>query len=359
MPHRTFKIPLANLGLAAVSLLLAAFGAEAAYRIFLGLRLRSSVEPGQESLRSEYHRVLGWRNVPGQSSKGIYTDRYGFRVGDRGEIDRKLTAKVIAALGDSFTYGDGVKGSKAWPNLLDARLCGQGYHALNMGVCAYGIDQMYLHHREMEDTLHPQVVLVGVVSWDIQRAGKPHWKKGGRQKPMFVFEDGRLHLTNVPVPFDPTAEKSALRWQDIVFDFGQLYLLDRLDPRRREPEYVDIPAELLQAEGIELNRYAASAFISQKILEKWSEEVEGRGKIFAVVFMPTKKEVDYYHSYLTRLRDNLAGKGVRIIDCREAFLSARARGIDLFRGAHPSSAGHRIIADEVYRFLAARGIVQE
>jgi len=358
MRKKAFKIPLANLGLALCSLLLTAVAAEAAYRVFLGFQLRSSIEPGQKYLRSEYHSVLGWRNVPGQDSHRIYTDLRGFRVASRGEIDRTLTGRVIAALGDSFTYGDGVKGSKAWPNLLDVRLSGREYHVLNMGICAFGIDQMYLYYRETEAELSPEVVLVGVVSWDIQRTGKPHWKPGGRQKPMFVFREGRLELTNVPVPFNPQAGKSALRWQDIVFDFGQVYLLSRLDPRRREPDYVDIPENLLRSEDIEPNKYAAAAFLSQKIIEKWREEVETRGGIFAVVFIPTKKEVDYYHSYLSKLRDNLRRKGVNVIDCREAFLAARDRGIGLWRGSHPSSAGHRVIAEEVYYFLAAKGITE-
>lgn len=335
------------------------FLAEGGYRVYEIIRLPSPPAEGEGVVWSCYHEKLGWCHIPGVSVKKVNIDRHGYRVAYEEEKDDILPEKIIAAFGDSFTFGDDLQGKDTWPYQLGRETAKLGFGVVNMGVCAYGIDQMYLLYCEKEEKLKPDVVLAGIISWDIPRVIKSRWKGDGRYKPRFVFKDGEIELGNVPVPVELEKDRRMTRWYDILFDFKRLYLVDRIWPpgERLWKSMPKIPREVYEAERIPPNKYAEGVLLSQKIIERWRGEVEGAGRRFILVLIPLKKRLQWYHSYLVTLRDNLARQGVEIVDCQRAFQEADREGEKLFRGAHPSPAGQRLIANEVYYYLVSTGAI--
>lgn len=335
------------------------FLAEVGYRIYEIIRLPATPAEGEEVVWSCYHEVLGWTHIPGVSIKKVNIDRHGYRVGYEEEKEHALPEKIIAAFGDSFTFGDDLQGEDTWSYQLGQKTEKRGFGVVNLGVCAYGIDQMYLLYREEEKKLDPSVVLAAIISWDIQRVIKSQWKGGGRHKPRFVFKEGTIELGHVPVPLEIERDRRLTRWHDILFDVKRVYLLDRFwSPEDRLWQSMpDIPPSVYEAERIPPNKHAEGVLISQKIIERWRAEVEGAGRRFILVLIPLKKRIQYYHSYLITLRDNLARQGVEIVDCQKAFQQAAGEGKKLFRGSHPSPAGQQVIANQVYYYLVRTGAI--
>ena len=343
-----------NLLLFLVSLVLTFLLAEAGYRVYLICHKPSpGIKYTPDDIWTRYDQVTGWSQIPGAIVGDVIIDEHGFRVGEENEITRPIGERVISASGDSFTFGFGVTGGEAWPARLERLFPPQPYDVINLGVCAYGIGQMYLHHRRLGRRYHPEIVLVAFMSWDIERVVRRSWLNG-REKPRYVLRDGELELTNVPVPLKLDFDKEGIRWYDIFFNWRKLYLLDRFRALERSEDLSQNPVEVYLAEKITPSRYAEGVLLSQKILEIWRDEVEERGGRFIVVLIPTKKEIKHYRPHLRRLKKNLLDKGLEVLDCQPALQAEGGAGFELFlTNKHPSARAHEVIASEVYYYLTA------
>jgi lysophospholipase L1-like esterase len=105
------------------------------------------------------------------------------------------TGGAILATGDSYTYGEDVGDTEAWPAQLQ-RLTGR--RVLNGGVTGFGFDQIVLRTERLTETHKPSVVIVSFIADDIRRTEMRRlwW----RDKPWFALEDDQLILQGVPVP---------------------------------------------------------------------------------------------------------------------------------------------------------------
>jgi lysophospholipase L1-like esterase len=101
----------------------------------------------------------------------------------------------ILAVGDSYTYGEDVGDTDAWPAQLQ-RLTGR--RVLNGGVTGYGFDQIVLRTERLSETYKPSAAIVSFIADDIRRTEMRRlwWY----DKPWFAIEDDRLVLKGVPVP---------------------------------------------------------------------------------------------------------------------------------------------------------------
>jgi len=100
---------------------------------------------------------------------------------------------VVAAYGDSFTFGEDVENDETWPHFLAEAL---GVQVANFGVAGYGPDQALLRLRgHLEEGRVPEVVILGVMSENIARVVNV-WRKvytGGEAlnfKPVLVVDQG-------------------------------------------------------------------------------------------------------------------------------------------------------------------------
>ncbi|MEK6921440.1 MAG: hypothetical protein AABX82_06135 [Nanoarchaeota archaeon] len=121
-------------------------------------------------------------NTNGQHMRGIK------------EISVEKDANIlrIAALGDSFTWGDDVPLLFSYPALLEELI--PQTEVLNFGMTATGIDAMYFRWKYEALSFHPDVVLFAIYIDDIRRAYPC------LNKPKISAEDGQLVITNMPPP---------------------------------------------------------------------------------------------------------------------------------------------------------------
>ena len=153
-----------------------------------------------------YDAQLGWGVVDGrQSENGLYrSGQNGIRTREAGDIvERQPEKKLVALVGDSFTFGEEVAYDETWAVHLQ-QLLGNEFQVVNFGVPGYGVDQMYL--RYMRDVLkwEPDIVIFGFISHDLIRSmtvytflNFPEWDSP-YSKPRFVPASAGLQLLNSP-----------------------------------------------------------------------------------------------------------------------------------------------------------------
>jgi len=153
--------------------------------------------------RSGYDPDLGWVNTPNTYIPNLYgSGRYlkinsqGFRNND--DFDSAVPEGRIRIIcsGDSFTFGEGVANDNTWCQRLahlDSRL-----EPVNLGQTGYGIDQAYLWYKRDGLKLSHQIHLLEFITDDFYRMQTSVF--AGYAKPMLEVANGKLVVTNVPVP---------------------------------------------------------------------------------------------------------------------------------------------------------------
>lgn len=161
----------------------------------------------------EQDRELGWRmkrrfrgtvdlvdveDLPVRSNSDGFWDNE-FETYKRQEVCR------VAFLGDSFTWGFGVRETERFSNLLG--LTG-GIQPMNFGIPGFGADQAYLTWR-FARRFRPDLVVFTLFENDY--IDNLHVVRYGREKPYFVLDNGALEIRNVPVG-------ARTFWDDGVFN---------------------------------------------------------------------------------------------------------------------------------------------
>jgi len=147
-----------------------------------------------------YDSRLGWVPKPGSITRRTYWNTQvtigedGIRSNGHGNETAREPGGVLA-VGDSFTYGDGVSDGDTWPAILESLL---GRQVINGGVFNYGVDQAYLRAQDLIERYHPSVLIFSFISDDVRRATLS--VRTGVGKPYFDVSGGKLELRNVPVP---------------------------------------------------------------------------------------------------------------------------------------------------------------
>ena len=227
--------------------------------------------PGFAFVQHDPHPKLGWIPKPGLRA-GVQvesTNEAGYR-GTQPATLREDAFRVLA-LGDSFTFGQGVPDGRDWParlEALDPRL-----QVFNLGVCGYGVDQMYLRLQEAFATCRPHLVLFAPTSLDFDRTLLRFREYA---KPRFVVQpDDTLLLTNVPVP--PMEE--VLR--TLHHAYGTWRVRDLLEPE-----------DAAFRESIADGSYDAEwSRLNQRILEEAALHVRGQGAALLFVHLAAHFEI--------------------------------------------------------------------
>lgn len=187
---------------------------------FFGLHLRPRIWEDQVARNREiltrmsgdgsylqYDDYLGWSIGPSRRSvDGMYLSS------DEGIRSPKVNMSMltqesrgrIALIGDSFTFGEEVKYEETWGYFLQQYVEGER-QVLNYGVPGYGLDQVYLRYHRDVRPLHPDVIVIGLISHDIERTmtvynfiSFPEWEFPFA-KPRLSFSNGELAVLNSPV----------------------------------------------------------------------------------------------------------------------------------------------------------------
>jgi hypothetical protein len=194
------------LSLAVFILFLAAFElvAHVWVHFFLGRKhaLHKQTASAAEVPWTVYDPSLGWKNKPGASVPRAFPSG-DVRINDQGfRADRHYGVtppghRRVLAIGDSFTFGFGAGNGLDWPAQLEC--LDPALEVINLGVCAYDMGQIVLAYETAAERFPHDTVVLGFLNWDLNRSLNDYTATGF-SRPLFRIRDGRLALTNVPVP---------------------------------------------------------------------------------------------------------------------------------------------------------------
>ncbi len=316
--------------------ILAILGVEAA------LRLQASATGRQRAL--DYHAVYGWRMLPQVQRQGggwgrtgpCGTNRHGWRDDER-ELARTPGRRRILALGDSFTFGQGVDRRERFTERLAAAL--PATEVVNLGMCATGPDQHLLIHEHEGRNYAPDLVLLTLFLGndldDLRNRQQAGWAK-----PWFRLGDGQ-ELELVP------PEQGLLTWLRT-----RSYLLEVLGQAlgrggagsRRAEAWQDDAADTVPLLVALLRRLAARV------------EADGQRLLVVAVPPPDRSMGEGPDPLQARVLAALAAAGIDAVDAWPWFRSSGGAFDELFLpDLHWSPQGHQVAADGITAALRARG----
>jgi hypothetical protein len=288
-----------------------------------------------------YHPVRGWTlragldNVPAFGDKRLSSTDRGYR-GRRDVPATKPAGRIrVAVLGDSFTFGEEVGDEDTWVHQLGVRH--PALEPVNLGVHAYGHDQMLLTLREEGPWLQPDIVLLGFVHIDLGRNRTAFFDYA---KPHFDLQGQSLVLRNVPVP-SPEELRAREPWRSKFLD-----LLSMLHARLRDRTGLE-----------ERARYALGEALLGAIADT-AREI-GATPVFA--YLPILDEIGAAEpSDGERFFEaTCASLDLECVNLRPPFHERVASGQHLKRRGHWGPTEHRAAAEDLLRLLIERGLVSE
>jgi hypothetical protein len=313
--------------------------ANASWRI-RWVQRHTGTAPNPYGVLDVYHPTRGWALQPNLRDVRVFGDETlsSNSRGLRGTVEYALAkpqdVRRVVALGDSFTFGEEVSDDETMAAVLATML--RGAEVLNFGVHGYAHDQMLLYLREEALRYAPDVVLLGFVDVDVERNILSFRDYA---KPQYVVENGRLRLTNVPVPTQEVviaAEPYRSKLADIVAILYGEAAWD-LGPARRRAETV-----------------------TRALLDEMRGVAEGAGARFVIAYLPLVWEIGgasdavsdgerWWAAYCRNARQ-------RCVSLRPALHAALGGRPAARVGDHWNAEEHRIAAEAVARYLGAEAL---
>ena len=289
----------------------------------------------------DYHPIRGWalrpalRGVPAVAGKKLSSNSHGLRGAREYNYDRPAGITRIVVLGDSFTFGEDVDDDETWPHRLEESL--PATEVLNLGVHGYGHDQMLLYLKEEGLKYRPDLVIVGFLPDDMERnvvAFRDY------AKPRFVLQDGRLALTNVPVPAPA----------------------DVLGREALRPKFLDLLSMLRGHYERRTGRDQSSMReITLALLDEMHGAVSAAGARIAFAYLPVYGEIDKPDPGMTgRERfffSHWRRQGVQSMYLRPFFLDKLRRGAEFKTYGHWGPLEHQTVAEGVRAYLLEKGLL--
>ncbi|MCA8951775.1 MAG: hypothetical protein KDE27_19860 [Planctomycetes bacterium] len=240
----------------------------------------------------------------------------------------------VLAIGDSFTWGNGVRAEDAWPAVLEDELRARGGATASAQVvnCGFagGYDATGYAPWLRSDglLLDPDLVVVGFCLNDME----------GRTNdvPMLSYA--------APEPAD------GLAWCRIL-----QYAMWTKACRAARRDAKDFAAVVRQHP----KRWNAT----QAALRDMKAACAEKGVGFAVAIFPMLSQLDVepwpYAGLVTMVRDFCREAGIRCVDTSPEFVG-RTDELDLWAHVtdqHPNDVGQRMLAEQVFRFLVGEGLL--
>lgn len=350
----------------------------------------------------EYDEDLGWSTVKNYhvepyTKQGIVTithNSQGYRMDHEVDEDKN----IVVMTGDSLTYGFWVDDKKIVSAQLN-ELLGDDWEVINLGAGGYGTDQAFL--RFIRDGLphNPKIVVHALFNNDFSNIVSKY--QYNVFKPLFVVEDGRLQLTNVPVPLSPDIERSYPKerehaykgFERIMRSSSHFYILynnkisqiksainNKLNPTEKEDyfaAYKDGESWAIEREYSDVMNYAFA--LNSLILDQYNNFAEQNNITFILVVIGDRISVDpemqriieekyfnvdrnfFDYGKPYRLLENFAEReNIKIVNLYPTFKTEfqdNNRDLYLESDNHLNDYGHEVFAREIYNLLIEEGLV--
>jgi len=287
----------------------------------------------------QFDRQLGWSLKPLSRATSERTGyRIEYKINSKGLRDDETTYEKpssifrIVIVGDSHTFGYGVPIEKHFSKLIESYL--EGVEVINMGVNAFGLDQMLLYLKSEGFRYQPDLVVAYVPHYADHR--HMYRERYGKQKPRFRLENGRLMLINSPVPAPSNVSKPSARINDLVTKYSLFY--------RKISDVLSSPVASNET-GRDQNKtsdFMKALFeLGEVLVREMRQESLKHGAHFVLV---TK---------MKELHKFCQTEGILSLDVSNA-LSNRRFALPENLG-HMNEAGNGALAWEIARFLQSKG----
>jgi lysophospholipase L1-like esterase len=349
------------------SLLLSLLLAEGLLQLFPPCQTRHLLLSQNENF--EYyvgHPDIGYLLKPGISGvlwgcdfrAAFDTDGYGFR----NPWPWPEKAEIIA-VGDSLTFGFGVKDEEAWPSVLARAL--PRSRVINLGLMGACPEQYLRLYETVGAKMRPRVLLVGLfLGNDFHEApGFDRWVKS---------KSGGNYMLSQSPPLRFSLRHPRQGIKGLLTRYSYLYNLVRVMRANGGNNSAERRAFPL-ANGHQLllfpNRLAQSVTMGQpghvefeqvfRPISRMSAISMENGTHMLVVFQPSKEEIylpllgDPAPDAGGPLRTALQKQGIDCLDLTPAFRQRARAGDQLFFEAdgHPNRLGYALIAEEILTYL--------
>jgi lysophospholipase L1-like esterase len=330
----------------------------------------------------------GWK--PSQGGFHVTTGEYD-AVGSVNELwmndetynaaDDEKRVRVLA-LGDSHTYAVGVSNRETWPKVLQKKLNAAAgsdrYRVYNAGAIGYSMHQYVLRLLDQGPQLQPQYVVLGLSYatdlYDLLPPDRGGWVYGGNAaRDYFDFEKNELTLRHwQPKGSAPETARTAQVIRDVLDNFATFRYLRRSSLALFVGSHVKIGGEslwpnmdvVLEKNVQPEHEYQWRLFVA--LLELAKHECDRQHARLIVVGIPYLPQVydeiwnstfgqnqAYSRTAATeRVQSECQKLGITYLDTADAMRSkSKALGhwLHYRKDAHPTTEGHEVIADTIYR----------
>lgn len=317
----------------------------------------------------QYHPVLGYHFIPGLKARvdhegGGYlvrVNQQGFRCNHDFIAEKSPDKFRVLLFGDSFTAGDGVSNKHRYGDVLEGLL--PNVEVYNFGLSGTGTDQQYLAYREFGASLEHDLVVMAVQLENIKRVNARFRATADADgafsvlaKPYFDFsDDGTLALHHVPVPKDPLPIdgvpdeiRDHVDWGGHQGNHAWLRkAINKLGPRVK-----DFAVRFTHHQPLPV--YDRPDDPQWKLMKavflKWIGELRRPAIIFVVPLYHYIEDAASPGGYQARIGELSELPAVTIVDSLPEFRKhpmAERRNFRFQRDAHPSPAGHQVLAESL------------
>ncbi|MBN1356732.1 SGNH/GDSL hydrolase family protein [bacterium] len=308
-------------------------------------------------LRTSSNPILIYENKPGGFSTidGVENkiNRQGFRDKEYDPVKPRDVFRIIA-LGDSITYGLGVRWDETYPKILEQQLnerfeeSNRRFEVLNFGVNGYNTVQEVEHFRVNGLKYDPDLIVVGYNLNDV----------GNYSREMPYFNTWRNKTWQYEETSKDRFVSFILQHSELAFMIKyrtlQMHLDHWLDSRRETGENISLrPIDFFRV-----------TYTIEKEIERLNQafaDLQQLGRIhdfpILMVIFPILCDFDKY--LWTDLHRKVAGlaesSGFAVLDLLETYQSTRQPATRFQRRPddfdHPNADGHRLSAQAIARRL--------
>jgi hypothetical protein len=266
-----------------------------------------------------------------------------------------------SAWGGSFTVGDDVSDSEAWPHRLSLAL---GCQVDNHGVDGFAVDQTLLHYRAHapKDSIvlfglsEPMIIGDGIASWTFVSLAPDLSPKVSLTKPRFDINGEKPVLTSRP-PADTKAiyryitdDMAAADWTALTFPYTASVTQAIYRKFHRQSSFNESSAAADRSDMAALRR------LGYALVAEMARSAAAGANRFVLVLLPSPDLRGALGAALAQMAQSLHDSGVCVADPTTELTELGRQGNFRTTTGHLNAAGNQAVADAVARAMRACGI---
>ncbi|HZS10866.1 MAG TPA: SGNH/GDSL hydrolase family protein [Nitrospirales bacterium] len=305
--------------------------------------------------------VLGWRHAPDKSRVFItefgeqalvVANQYGHR-GRTYPLQKASGRFRILVIGDSFTEGSQVSEEELFTARLEA--ANPGVEVLNAGVGGYSTVQEYLYLSREGLQFNPDLILLMTVYNDLWENCQSFYPNFG-PRPYGELANGQLRIIEQPSPDDflrytvPVPFALTLSRHSYLFYFVNEKIYHRLFAGR-----------MMAMARADADRTEACGRhdVYYQVVEKMRQLAAGSQSAFAVALVPSREDAaGGIAPSLTPIAEHCRKVALPCLSLVERLHHDNDRQPYFPIDIHWTREGHRIVAEELDRFLNTSGLMR-